>query len=228
MQPLALVLALLAAAGCVAADRNRSLMADDFLLGKNAYEHKNYVKAYQWLKPAAEAGNPNAQFYLGMMYDFGYVLINDKSPHIRSRPLSSRTRTPLQLKSDREQAVAWYLKAAEQGQDDAQFNLAISYSTGEGIEQDDDKAIYWLDKSAASGDQDALNRLKGYADDGYADAQYALARLYREGARLHHDLRLYPSEDDNQEIIPNPAIARRWLQEAAANGQPQAIKELQR
>jgi TPR repeat protein len=204
MKKLSLFLLLLTlSAGCANPNQGRRVMTDEFMLGKLAYEENDFKAAYAVLAPAAAAGNPNAQFYLGMMYDFGYG-----------------------LETDHERANALYLQAAEQGQDDAQFNLAISYSIGEGIEQDDDKAIYWLSKSAASGDKDAMDKLDDYARDDYAAAQYALACVYRDGVRLHHDLTLYPSEDDNREIAPSPEIYRRWLQKAAAGNYAPAVQEL--
>jgi TPR repeat protein len=201
----------------------RALPVDDFLLGQNAYEHKNYLNAYRWLRPAAEAGNPNAQFYLAMMYDFGHVLTRDQQPRVRSRSLSPHTRKIARLKSDRQQAQIWYLRAAEQGQDDAQFYLAMAYSK----RQNHDQAVYWLSKAAASGDADALESLKEYADEGNGAAQYALACIYRDGVRPRHDLKLYPSERDNREIVPDPEIYQFWLQKAAANGCAPARREAQ-
>ena len=52
---------------------------------------------------------------------------------------------------DKEQAVYWYRKAAEQGHATAQFNLAVSYRNGEGVAQDHGQAAYWYEKAAAQG-----------------------------------------------------------------------------
>ncbi|MBQ6647668.1 MAG: sel1 repeat family protein, partial [Muribaculaceae bacterium] len=39
------------------------------------------------------------------------------------------------MEKDYTQAVFWYFKAAEQGNVDAAYNLGVSYSLGEGVEQ---------------------------------------------------------------------------------------------
>jgi TPR repeat protein len=124
-----------------------------------------------------------------------------------------------------EEANVWYLKAAAQGQDDAQYNLAISYKRGEGIEQDDNKAIYWLGKAAAKGDQDSLSVLEDYAGQ-YPAAQYALALVFRDGVKLHDYPALYPDEEDDENITPDPEKYIYWLEQAAENGYPEAVAEL--
>jgi len=50
---------------------------------------------------------------------------------------------------DYAQAVKWYRKAAEQGDADAQFNLALMYDNGQGVPQDYVQAHMWLNLAAA-------------------------------------------------------------------------------
>ena len=52
-----------------------------------------------------------------------------------------------------DKAIYWYKKSAEQGQKEAQNNLANIYKNGNGIDKDMDKAIYWYKKSAKQGYQ---------------------------------------------------------------------------
>ncbi|MFN6886985.1 tetratricopeptide repeat protein, partial [Proteus mirabilis] len=59
------------------------------------------------------------------------------------------------VEQDHEKAVYWYTKAGEQGDSDAQYNLAISYDEGIGIEQDHEKAVTWYTKAAEQGHADA-------------------------------------------------------------------------
>ncbi len=206
MKKLSLLLLLgLMIVGCATTGaNNRLVMQDSFMQGKQAYEEHDYAKAFSLLKPAAEAGNPNAQYYLAILYDFGRG-----------------------TKVNHEEANMWYLKSAQQGNDDAQYNLAISYRRGEGIEQDEHKTVYWLSKSAANGDADAMSVLTDYAQDAeFSDAQYALACIYRDGVKLTGDLTLNPNERDNQNIAPDAEQYKFWLQKAAESGNPEAIKEL--
>jgi len=58
-----------------------------------------------------------------------------------------------------QQAAAWYLKAAEQGNTDAQFNLGAMYEHGIGMPADPKQAAYWYRPAAESGDIDALSNL---------------------------------------------------------------------
>ena len=48
-------------------------------------------------------------------------------------------------------AIYWHEKSAEQGQKEAQCNLAHIYENGNGIDKDINKAIYWYQKSAEQG-----------------------------------------------------------------------------
>ena len=63
------------------------------------------------------------------------------------------------IPQDDKQAVAWYRKAAEQGDAGAQFNLGVMYFNGRGVPQDDKKAYVWFSVAAANGDANgAKNR----------------------------------------------------------------------
>jgi TPR repeat protein len=181
----------------------REIMAERVSEGITAHNNKQFQKACSLLQPAAAAGNPNAQYYMGICYDFGRG-----------------------VKTNHEEANAWYRKAAEQGQDDAQFNLGMSYQMGEGIEQDDKMAVYWFSQAAAHGDEDAWDILHKYAEDDVAEAQYALAHIYNNGVELHNDLSLYPDEDDNIEIIPDPEQFQYWLKRAGQDGPSKAAAEI--
>ena len=81
--------------------------------GVRAYDRGQFALAAKELQPAAQAGDPEAQFHLGLMHDFG---------------------KGVQL--DHAKAAALYRKAAEQGHADAQYHLAVSYDDGEGVPQD--------------------------------------------------------------------------------------------
>ena len=56
---------------------------------------------------------------------------------------------------DAQESVKWYRKAAEQGDAQAQFNLGLMYSNGQGVPQDFIRAHVWYSVAAAalSGDE---------------------------------------------------------------------------
>lgn len=57
-------------------------------------------------------------------------------------------------------AAEWYLKAAEQGDVDAQFNMGVYFRNGTGVAQDLHKAAQWFQKAAEQGDAEALDALQ--------------------------------------------------------------------
>lgn len=55
-----------------------------------------------------------------------------------------------------DEAVKWYQKAADQGEPQAEYNLAIAYAKAlGGLPQDYEKALVLLRRSASHGYQDA-------------------------------------------------------------------------
>lgn len=77
----------------------------------------------------AKAGDPIAQFRLGVMYDQGEG-----------------------IPQDFKQALFWISKSADQGFSYAQTNLGWMYRTGQSIPQDDQKAAHWYSLAAKQGD----------------------------------------------------------------------------
>ena len=61
---------------------------------------------------------------------------------------------------DFETAFREFSRAAEAGLDLAQYNLAILYFTGQGVEQDYAQASHWLGKASAGGDTQAPRYLR--------------------------------------------------------------------
>ena len=107
-----------------------------FDIGLKAYQNKNYKVALKNFKPLAEQGNANAQFNLGLMYNYGHG-----------------------VPQDYKQAVYWYKKSTEQGNAKAQNNLGAMYYNGQGVPQDTKQAIHWFTKSAKQGNADAQSIL---------------------------------------------------------------------
>ncbi len=102
-----------------------SALADDFERGMAALDHGDLQRAFELWKPLAEAGHPNAQFGLGIMYHEGIVVPRDY-----------------------EEANYWFLLAAEQGFAPAQYNLGNAYRHGTGVTPDPRRAIYWWEQAA--------------------------------------------------------------------------------
>jgi TPR repeat protein len=111
-------------------------------------------------------------------------------------------------KQDPEAAVGWFRKAAENGLAVAQYNLAVAFDLGLGVEHDIKEAVFWYRKAAVQDDPDAQAMLaaclhngdgikqdfkeaarwfKRAANLGSADAQYQIALYYIEGRSVPKD-----------------------------------------
>jgi TPR repeat protein len=84
----------------------------------------------------ANAGDANAQFNIGVLYDNGQGVAQDYK-----------------------QAAAWYRKAAEQGRAEAQLNLGVMYARGDGVPKDYAEAVRWSRKAADQGNAGAQYNL---------------------------------------------------------------------
>ena len=95
--------------------------------GLAAFEAEQYEAALEILRPLAEAGNIEAAYAVGVIYDFGRGVNQDDMA-----------------------AGIWYRIAAEQGMPEAQLGMAVLFDTGEGILQSVVEAFAW---SAIAADQ---------------------------------------------------------------------------
>lgn len=110
--------------------------AADFDAGLAAFRQGNYASAHENWAPLAEAGKPQAQFNLALLYSNGLGVV--RAPQIAQR---------------------WFQAAAEQGNVQAQYNLALMLQTGDGIESDIAAARGWYEKAARRGLAAAQNNL---------------------------------------------------------------------
>ncbi len=146
-------------------------------------------EAKRWFKLAAEKGNADARYHLGVMY------------------LDVDRRLKKHYKENSE-AYRLILKAARQGHAEAQFRLGEMYENGEEVPQDRKKAFKWYTASARSGFVDAeynlgISYLIGWAtpkdvkeavkwfamaaEAGKDEAAFDLGFMYKNGERIPQD-----------------------------------------
>jgi TPR repeat protein len=87
---------------------------------------RDFDMVYQLIKPLADQGDAHAQYRLGLMYQLGEG-----------------------VPEDRGEAIRWYRKAADQGDTTAQYDLGFMYSKGEGVQQNYVMALMWSDIAAS-------------------------------------------------------------------------------
>lgn len=64
------------------------------------------------------------------------------------------------LQKNEDEAFKWYLKAAEQGDAEAQFRVGCAYDLGEGVAENKTKALNWYTKAAEQGQPDARFKVR--------------------------------------------------------------------
>jgi len=101
---------------------------------RDAMESNQFDKAMQMLRPAASAGNADAEELIGIMYAMG-----------------------LGVTQDDRRAFEWYLRSAMKGHAGAQSGVGWYYEVGRGLPSIDlVRAYMWYTLSAIGGDPDAL------------------------------------------------------------------------
>jgi len=125
-----------------------------------AYDFKEYQEAAQWLRPWAEKGQVEAQYRLGTLCENGQGIsknLEDAKKWYREAAAQGHVRARRRLEAlegkpvrDGKETVAlkWYLDLAEQGDADAQYNLAFMYETGFSVPKDNGKAARWYEPAA--------------------------------------------------------------------------------
>ena len=121
-------------------------------------EEQNTVQAVYWLTKAAEQNDVNAQYNLASIYlqDKNDPEDMEKGLHWMEKA-ANLNHIDAQLvlwymflfeKEDTEQAIFWLTKAAEQGDAEAQNELALTYLQDENIPKDIENAFFWMEKAA--------------------------------------------------------------------------------
>ena len=177
--------------------------------GVAAFQAGAYDRALAVFRPLAEAGDPEAQAWLGALHAGG-------------------TGVPASLT----QAFEWYRRAAEQGHGPAATNVGAMLAMGQGVAQDRTEGARWLERAAANGDVMAAYNLatllaKG---DGLPADPVRAAELYRSAAQAGH----YPSQArlghfyaQGIGVARDRVEAFAWLSLAAGHGVGTALNALE-
>jgi TPR repeat protein len=168
----------------------------------------NTQKAAFWYHKAAEQGDYEALFLLGLHYDYltpepdyeqaavwhrKAAELGDARAQFR---LADMYEEGFGLPVDFAQAAFWYLQAAEQDEPFAQHSLAHAYANGRGVRKNRTNAAYWYRKAAEHPDYDWS-----------ADAKRELCILYTSGLK-----------DFTKAAV--------WLRKSAADGDLESMVDL--
>ncbi|KAJ7702479.1 hypothetical protein B0H17DRAFT_923803 [Mycena rosella] len=184
------------------------------LLHGSLGEQKNPREAINWLRRAAEQAdeeNPHALHELGLLHEIGEHVPQDP---FASKNLFTRAAhlgyTQSQFKlgqcyeygsltcpMDPRRSIAWYTKAAEKGDSEAELALSGWYLTGSEnvLKQSDSEAYLWARRAA---------------NKGLSKAEYAVGYYAEVGIGIKQDTE----------------FAKRWYMRAAAQGNKRAMNRL--
>jgi len=137
----------------------RAAPEDDYRSGAEAYRGGDVVAAMALLRTSADAGYAPSQSLLA------YIL--DKSEFD-------------------EEAVAYYRKAAAQGDPDGEYGLGSMYAMGEGVKRDPLEARKWIARAARKGQAAAVNSLA----QAYIDGALGFDETQRNSTEALHWVRL--------------------------------------
>jgi TPR repeat protein len=128
--------------------------------------------ACQWFGKAAIHGDADAQFALGLSYEFGKGVEQDYAIAVEwykkaaeqgysraQRQLGHMYEVGHGVEINEKKSVEWYRKAAEQGYAEAQYYLGYMYYSGKGVEQDYKTSIEWNMMAAKQGYKYSYNGL---------------------------------------------------------------------
>jgi TPR repeat protein len=202
-------------------------------------------KAVEYYKKAVEAGYEKAKPKLEeLAKELGIVMPEEEDAQADAEEEDAQSLGEEEFekgeaaykKKKYAEAVEWYLKSAEHGNVDAQFELFGIYKEGKGVKEDMNEAVKWLFKAVEQEDKYARESLclstsclgegavskdtekkmiewfKESAEQGYDYAQYALGGIYFYGRGV--------PEDEKEGM--------KWLEKAVEQGNELAIESLGR
>ncbi|WP_455221138.1 tetratricopeptide repeat protein [Kaarinaea lacus] len=159
------------------------------------------------LQREANAGNAEAQYQLGRMYDTG-----DK------------------LERDRQKAVAWFTRAANQGHAESQYRLAIAYLYGIAVTKNVATGESWLSKAAQQNHPVATKMLPIYMANRSANMSTSIALSWYLEKVANGDpegqFGIGNMYEHGWGINANNAEAKKWLAAARTAGSGGAARHM--
>ncbi len=210
---------------------------------------KNIAEALKWYNYAANQGDMYAQYALGYLY-----LSNSKDAAAKAdeaKDAAKAEKDPDKQKtlqqqiasdaseadSDRDQALEWFRRAAEQGDTAAQMAVAHMYESGDaGPDKGIEDAVIWYLHAAEAGKAEAMRRLgllyevgKDSKGNGLTQDVRQAYKWYRKAADEKDDKpsmialgQMYENGEGSgaESIRRDPKKAFGWYMHAAETGDP--------
>ena len=158
---------------------------------------RTLVKCFGLFKKAADKGDANGLYNLGMCYMQGYGCLPDEDLAYKCFRTSAEAGHPeainniggfyrdgIVVRANPETAAKWFSRSAELGNAYGMLNYALALQRGEGVEKDVAKAIELLKEAAELGNAEAMNAygMCFYSGDGVVKDAAEAVKWYRASA----------------------------------------------
>ena len=159
--------------------------------------NKVLSKSRECFKKAADLGDPNGLYNLGMCYMHGYGCQIDQDLALKSFRTSAEAGHPeainnmggffrdgIVVSRNPEAAVQWFERSANLGNSYGQLNFGLALQRGEGIEKDEARAATLFRDAATQGNAEAMNAygMCFYSGTGVEKDEIAAVRWFRASA----------------------------------------------
>ncbi|MEN2466198.1 tetratricopeptide repeat protein [Ornithinibacillus sp. JPR2-1] len=196
--------------------------------------------AFPWFNIAAQAGNPEALYWLGNYYYMGKIVKKDLEKTFlcyeeaaeKGYPDAINNYADMYLRGeyvekDNKRALKLFKKAAEHGVPEAMYTLGYMYENGVGTEIDLEESKAWFTKSALAGDVFAANRLGHEAvENGKGEEAISWYKMAAEQGDSYGEFNLGLCYENGIGTPINIKKAKIWYQKAALKGDEQAKERL--
>lgn len=165
---------------------------------------KDINKAMEWFDKAIKLGDTNSMVTKGAIYYYGKHGIE----------------------VNHSEGVKWYAMAAEQGDSNGMWRLALCYMKGIGIEKNYKEAFKWFEKSANKDDANGQYGLGlcYFTGRGVSQNYIEAVELFKKAATKEQKgalWRLGHCYEHGQGVEKNLAIAVKWYMKSADKGTPE-------
>ena len=158
---------------------------------------RTLVKCFGLFKKAADKGDANGLYNLGMCYMQGYGCVPDEDLAYKCFRTSAEAGHPeainniggfyrdgIVVRANPETAAKWFSRSAELGNAYGMLNYALALQRGEGVEKAVAKAIELLKEASELGNAEAMNAygMCCYNGDGVAKDEAEAVKWYRAAA----------------------------------------------
>jgi TPR repeat protein len=147
-----------------------ALASADVRAAAAAYDRRDFASALKVLSPKAEAGDPVAQYFAGIMNLRGEGIARNPTAGVRLLRMSATAgiadaqnfmaafyRRGDHVPRDYAQAMNWYVLAAKQNYKNAQYWIALMHRDGHGAPADNKLAYMWACIAASGGPPEAIS-----------------------------------------------------------------------